>query len=110
MEILQFAALILFILVVTSPAFVFKKLTLVLFREDEDAHLRVVDYWGPQVEQMLFIDDQALMERDERRIASLDRVIANADPAARQLWTIKRLELLRDIKWKRHPGGCSRSF
>lgn len=82
---------------IAFPKMFFAWLEQVLFEEpNPEVTVPFVD------RQHVVQQDSVGLEADERRLANIDRMILQATTSeSLRIWTIKKSEYLRDLKWKR---------
>jgi GR25 family glycosyltransferase involved in LPS biosynthesis len=89
-----------FLFMVLSPSKFFKKFDTIFFDEfvDEDD---VVGF--SKTEIIAKGDTMQEIERDEQVLNNLKRMVDTATtPEAKQLWSVKKAEFERQLRWKRH--------
>lgn len=95
----KLVAAIIFVTLIVSPAWVFKKIELILFNEEYDE--MVVSVIADPSAIYSTVDNEIEMKNDEERLEAINRAYENAtSPEMKRIWMIKRSELLRSIKWR----------
>lgn len=95
----HYLIVVVFILMIASPAWFFRKIEHILFDEDEmDIH--TVGYLNPSTTHTPDDSDEQLI-RDEKVLSNLKAMVERStNEAVKQLWYIKMLEFDRHLRWK----------
>lgn len=92
-------AAVIFVLLIVSPAWVFRKVENVLFNEEHDE--MIVATIADSENCISSVDNPQQMQEDERHLEAINRAYENAkSPEMKRIWMVKRSELLRSIRWR----------
>lgn len=100
----SYIALVLFIVVIISPAWAFAKVDRVL----DDAKLEGLDALRIHpASRVIDVGNYRVLDREEHVLANLAKMVeTNSTPAMRQIWVKKRDQYIKEIRWRKLQEVC----
>jgi hypothetical protein len=100
----SYVAFTLFIAVVLSPAWAFKKIDKLLDRSEEMTSAEI--YTHPYSE-VLYVGAPSVLEREEKVLENLQHMIDTAQSdITRRIWENKHMDFMKQIRWRKLEEGA----
>ena len=106
----SYLMLLIFGVMVISPAWFFRKVERFLFDDpNKDDYLVVENYISPSNVTLRYREEEVALLRDEKILNNLNMMVKTSRKReVKNMWKIKRAEFLREMHWKRLSAKINR--